>query len=581
MKVLITIILTWILAGSAELFQPTAALARWEADGNLVRPEADGVRFRNHVLSDDAGGALVVWEESPGDSRPNNIFCSRLTGLGDRYPGWPADGVPLGSTPSFNSGPDAVPDGQGGTFVSWIGAILVNPFQGYNGFVQHIEASGVLASHWPAAGVQVCTGTSGFPRVAQDGAGGVLVTWDDNRNGDGNHDIYAQHLTADGGLWPSWPTNGLGVNTSLRDDVWPRILSDGSGGAFICWSSFVSADVYLQRITATGDISPGWPADGVLVCGAAGDQFEVVMTPDGAGGVILAWYDSRNDDGDIYAQRITAQGTVSPGWSDGGMPVCMAPLDQGVPQIAAVDGGRVVIIWDDRRNDTSFQVYAQCLTPDGKVADGWPMNGLPLGQSAGSHSYGAIVADQTGGAIVVWSDRRSGEGDIYAEHLLPNGQLFPGWPADGVPLCRAPGNQDEPSITSDGEGGAIVSWTDSRRAPWGDIYAARVTAAGVTGPAIVAEPPRLQAVGVRPNPLRDHADIWFQLPSPAPIEARIFDLRGRAVVTLAANCLFQAGPGSLTWSGQDNEGRVVRPGVYFVQVKSPINIMTARMVKLQ
>ncbi len=575
MKLNPALVLVWAAIRSLELLNPTAAFAHWEINGNLVHPQAEGQSFRSRVLTDDALGVLVLWEQSRLDE-PNNIFCTRLTGLGDRYPGWPVEGVPLGSPPMFNSGPDAVSDGRGGLLASWIGSLAVNPFPGFNGFAQHVESSGNLADHWPDAGVKVCSGTSGFPVVAQDGAGGAFLAWDDNRKGDHDHDIFAQHVAADGSVWLGWPSDGLGISTSVRDDFGPQILSDGSGGAFITWSSFVGSDLYLQRITPTGELSPGWPQGGVLVSGVVGNQLEAVMAPDGAGGVFLAWYDARNDDGDIYAQRITATGSVSPGWPQGGVPVCTAPFDQVGPVVIPIEAGKFMLAWADRRS-TTFQVYTQCLNSDGTVAEGWPINGLPLGHSGSSYN---LAPDGTGGAIVAWSDGRGDQGDIYAARLLPDGRPAPGWNADGVPLCTASGTQDGPSIAPDGQGGAIVSWTDSRRTFAGDIYAARVTSRGITGPEILPELPRLQTLSVRPNPVGDHADISFQLPSPAAIDGQVFDLRGRVVTTLASSRLFQAGPGSFRWTGHDDAGNVVRPGVYFVRVKSPINSMIARVVKL-
>src|ERR1051326_2584271 len=47
------------------------------------------------------------------------------------------------------------------------------------------------------------------------------------------------------------------------------------------------------------------------------------------------------------------------------------------------------------------------------------------------------------------------------------------------PVCTAAGFQSEPSIVTDGSGGAIISWVDYRRAvDSADIYAQRIDAAG-------------------------------------------------------------------------------------------------------
>src|SRR5712664_2056878 len=89
----------------------------------------------------------------------------------------------------------------------------------------------------------------------------------------------------------------------------------------------------------------------------------------------------------------------------------------------------------------------------------------------------AITSDGAGGAIVTWYDNRSGNWDIYAQRV--NAEGVPQWTADGVALCTAANNQFDPTIASDGAGGAIVTWNDFRSGSGFDIYAQRVNAAGV------------------------------------------------------------------------------------------------------
>jgi len=262
----------------------------------------------------------------------------------------------------------------------------------------------------------------------------------------------------------------------------------------------------------------------------------------------------------------------------GGVPVCTAPLDQTAPRIVDVGGGSVVILWIDRRAATSYQLRAQRLTAEGKVATGWPVDGLAVGAPTSSWISAAIVSDQADGAIVAWADRPASA--VYALRVLANGQPAPGWPAGGLPLCTAPGGQSEVAIVPDGQNGALVSWTDDRRTAFGDVYALRVTGAGVLGSDIIPEPPRLQALSVSPNPIQDHGTISFRLPSPAIIGARVYDLRGRILATLATNRQVQAGRSSLTWLGRDDSGNEVAPGVYFVQVETAVGVATARVIKL-
>src|SRR5262249_2685791 len=120
-------------------------------------------------------------------------------------------------------------------------------------------------------------------------------------------------------------------------------------------------------------------------------------------------------------------------------------------------------------------IYTQRVTAAGGAL--WSINGIALCTATG-HQYNPVTtSDGAGGAIVSWEDYRGGPGDIYAQRVNAGGT--PQWTNNGVALCSAPGDQLSPTITSDGAGGAIVTWQDGRGAISTDVYAQRVTAAGV------------------------------------------------------------------------------------------------------
>ena len=74
-------------------------------------------------------------------------------------------------------------------------------------------------------------------------------------------------------------------------------------------------------------------------------------------------------------------------------------------------------------------------------------------------------------------------GLLALELLLPR-HAAAAWsndPNENLPICTAPNHQQLPAIVSDGAGGAIVAWQDSRRAYSAyDIYAQRISADGTT-----------------------------------------------------------------------------------------------------
>ena len=74
-----------------------------------------------------------------------------------------------------------------------------------------------------AAGNQI----SISPISISDGAGGAIVTWTDNRNG--NQDIYAQRINASGTV--QWTPDGVALCAEGHLQYGPSMVSDGASMA--------------------------------------------------------------------------------------------------------------------------------------------------------------------------------------------------------------------------------------------------------------------------------------------------------------------------------------------------------------
>ena len=155
-------------------------------------------------------------------------------------------------------------------------------------------------------------------------------------------------------------------------------------------------------------------------------------------------------------------------------PLCTAAGDQHAPTIIS-DGARgAIITWEDKRGGYA-DIYAQRVNSAGVPL--WTAGGVALCTAAFNQFNPTIASDGAGGAIVTWEDYRSyPKHDIYAQRV--NAAGVPQWAADGVGLCTAANDQIFPTIISDGAGGAIVTWQDARSTNY-DIYAQRVNAAGL------------------------------------------------------------------------------------------------------
>ena len=176
---------------------------------------------------------------------------------------------------------------------------------------------------------------------------------------------------------------------------------------------------------------------------------------DGAGNFVVAWQDSRNDSqGDIYAQRYSSDGaSIGSNFK--------VNDDQGSglqksPSVACDENGKFIVTWHDRRDEDD--IYAQCYSGDG----------IPLGSNFrvcdddGRKYQGSpcVASDRNGKFIIAWRDCRTYGHNIYA-------QLFT---SDGMPIgdnFRVK-DQDEgigdctPSIDCDGDGNFVITWSAKR-----------------------------------------------------------------------------------------------------------------------
>ncbi len=262
----------------------------------------------------------------------------------------------------------------------------------------------------------VCPDTlrQGYPELAGDGAGGAVLAWCDERSG--NCEVFAQKITSSGES--VWMTGGVVVCKARGGRTAPAIVSDGSGGAIIVWHDKRGAnyDIFAQKLNASGKAL--WPGDGIVVSVANGDQSSPTITMDGAGGAIVAWYDKRNGDYDIYAQKISAAGVSQ--WFSGGIPICTVAGDQMYPVLVSDGSGGAIVSWHDNR-DSNYDIYAERIDASGAIQ--WARDGLVVCAAPGDQACPTIAADGTGGAIISWNDPRNIRGDIYAQRIDRQGNL--------------------------------------------------------------------------------------------------------------------------------------------------------------
>jgi hypothetical protein len=378
---------------------------------------------------------------------------------------WVENGVPGILNPENNSNTQAVGDGGGGVIAVFQYGSLIDDI-----YAQRWDSRGNVM--WGPSGVAVCTanGFQDYPVIVSDDAGGAVVAWLDLRSG--SFALYTQHINAGGTV--TWAANGVQLTFDPLPQFPPEIASDGNGGAIVSWfdNRLADHDIYAQRVTSTGVTQ--WLIGGVPICTAFAGQSLSKVIPDGAGGAIVSWEDSRSGlSVDLYAQRVNSAGITQ--WGIDGEPVVTEFEDQRFHATTTDGASGVLVVWQDFRN-LEWDIFGQRLDSGGNQQ--WGAQGRNYCVDTGEQRRVKIIPDGAGGGILAWEDFRDlNDYQIYAQRVTATGLGM--WEFNGVLICNAGNDQREPRLAMDGERGAVIAWTDGRSSTEpNDVYAQRVDAFG-------------------------------------------------------------------------------------------------------
>ena len=506
-----------------------------------------------------------------------------------QWSGNPTTNTPISVASSFQDLPQLVSDGNGGAIITWVD--WRNPPLNSNGdiYAQRIGANGIV--QWTIDGISVCSNgiTQNRPQIISDGNGGAIIVWEDLRNNINANDIYAQRINVSGVA--QWTANGIPVCTATSKQDRPQIVSDGAGGAIITWYDYrnnsVTPNIYAQWIDSSG--TSLWTANGVSVCPATVNQIDPKIVSDGAGGAIVVWSDNRtNTQTDIYAKRITSSGVLK--WSTSALGVCVVIRQQWAPSIAPDGSGGAIIAWADQRDTISVprtdDVYVQRVDSNGNRL--WAADGAAISIGTGNQMRPIVLPYGDGGAIISWEDERAGGSsrNVYAQRVNATGAVQ--WTANGVSIGIATGYKSFSQILPVGTGDGIIVWGDERSGSDNrNIFAQRINNNGTLTSVRFSEqlPSSFSLEQNYPNPFNPSTNIKFSLtPIPSPsgrgekgvrVLLKVYDLLGREVATLVNENL-EAGSYETTF---DANG--LASGVYLYTLTSGQHTSTRKLLLMR
>jgi hypothetical protein len=260
---------------------------------------------------------------------------------------------------------------------------------------------------------------------------------------------------------------------------------------------------------------------------------------------------------------------------------------------AAFDGTNYLIVWQDDRSSTSYDIYGARVNKLGIVLDS---GGIAISTAPFDQRYPCIAFDGTN-YLVVWEDycRTSWTSDIYGAKLNQSGIVI-----DSFAVSIQPGDQISPTLASGLDNQLLITysgWTHfinthpaNTMRIWGKFY----PFVGVEETARRFTPNALRLLEVYPNPFNRTTDIRLSMVHSVPsqgdenprlsdgtkcIELKIYDVNGRLVRRFDYPSIRLSD--QITWQGEDDFGKKLPAGVYFCCLESDNFVTTSKIIKLR
>ena len=542
------------------LFICNPLLAQWSTDPtqNTVINADPGAQRKPHIVSDGAGGAVVIWEETVSFDNVD-IYAQRVDRRGNLM--WNAGGVPICTAANPQPIYNVVSDGAGGAIIFWIdfrdAEFGGEPPTWLNNAIYAQRVDSLGSTQWVENGIEIrpILGLGVFTIEAaavSDDSGGAIFAWGDMR--DGGRNIFAQRVTGTGDLL--WGEDGIKVNGSwnLRNGT-PYMVKDGVGGAIIKY--FPDLNLTISRLQrANGDGNLLWVEEGVnSILGS--------IISDDSGGVIVGWA--------RQLQRYGSDGQKL--WGDDGI-ILNDSVDVNFSIIAPDGNGGVFLMWRDNRTEL-YEFYSQRLDSSGNFS--WQEGGVLYGG-------GVMEQDLLGGVIYIFSNDETPDADFFVQRLDSTG--IPLWGEDAK-LFRL-GSLGGPAgfkVISDGNSGVIIVWEQQTPSTlsW-DVFGQQVSRNGNLGEIITSVEGNDFANLIRgfqvyppyPNPFNARTIIEYLLPQKGNVRVRIFNLAGKEVWA-SREGVKKPGKYSFRWDGMDRIGHPVSSGIYVLQIEVDNQVLNRKV----
>jgi hypothetical protein len=514
------------------LLFPLCCMAQWSTNSavNTAVFNATGCmddsleNARAVIVTDAVGNSFCTWSDNRSGTK--NVYVQKFNAAGVAQ--WTVNGIRIAATAGYQIGARVVADNAGGCVVVW--ADSTESVTRYNIKAQKLNAVGT--SQWTEGGIVLCNAANNQlnPRIINDGGGGYYVSWYDERVLAGVGSIYLQRINGSG--VSQFTANGIVINNSVVLFPEQHFLLKENTNAIIVYSHYNgnNFDIKAQKINDAGVAQ--WIATGLNVIASNNEEAYFDAAVDNTGNLFVAWesYSPPNYDvGNIYVQKINSSGVLQ--WTPNGVVGSTAVNDQYWPAVAPDNAGGALVAWEDYSKDPTnvmSDIFVQKYNSNGSAA--FKTNGIAVCDAPNSQYTPRIVSDGNGGAIICFTDERNGGiPDIYVQRINSNGTMP--WPVNGIAIANAVNTQKGADMVVANNGVVAGFYDDRTTLLCFNYFLQRINLDGTLG--------ELTTSVTDLNPLKDKLKVyptlmqhslWIDNQNAFSVEMRIIDIQGRVVL---------------------------------------------------
>ena len=346
-----------------------------------------------------------------------------------------------------------------------------------------------------------------------------------------------------------------------------------AGNFIIAWS--YSDSIYCQRYDKEGEKVGNAILVNENIDGATASPPRIAE--DSLCNFAVTWRQVKNYQYDIYCRLFDNNGEPRSENIKVNSDTSEIYKSKSYPDIGADPSGNIMIVWSDDR-DGDYDVYCQRYTK----------SGIPLGDNlkvnndsdTTDQKYPVISVSESGNFIVVWEDRRNGSSDIYAQRYDAGGTEI----GNNFRINRdQAGDQGDPDVALK-NGRIFTTWhlyyASSNNGIWANVLDFD-NPTGVNFKEIKTQTPTDFRLNQNfPNPFNSTTTIEYELPQECFVICKIYNMLGQEIKTILSEEQ-SAGTKSIIWDGTDNVGAQVSTGIYILLIESNEFVKSHKMVLLR